>query len=151
MMGVRMVCAGKLKEKHYIDACREYEKRLGVFCKLEIIEIAEERGGDGLVKEGKRILELVSQGMFVIALCIEGEGMTSEQLAAKLESLQNTGVSRLCIIIGSSNGLDDTVKRRADLRMSMSDMTFPHHLARVMALEQIYRAFSIIGGGKYHK
>ena len=152
MTGVRLICVGRLKERFYQDACAEYVKRLGAYCRLEICELPEEAGRpDGLRREGARVLESIMPGSFVIALCIEGESMSSEQLASRLSALQTRGVSRLSLIIGSSEGLDPGVKARADLRLSMSPMTFPHHLARVMVLEQLYRALSIAAGGKYHK
>ncbi len=152
MTGVRLICVGRLKERFYQDACAEYVKRLGAYCRLEICELPEEAGRpDGLRREGARVLESIMPGSFVIALCIEGESMSSEQLASRLSALQTRGVSRLSLIIGSSEGLDPGVKARADLRLSMSPMTFPHHLARVMVLEQLYRALSITAGGKYHK
>ncbi len=152
MTGVRLICVGRLKERFYQDACAEYVKRLGAYCRLEICELPEEAGRpDGLRREGARVLESIVPGSFVIALCIEGESMSSEQLASRLSALQTRGVSRLSLIIGSSEGLDPGVKARADLRLSMSPMTFPHHLARVMVLEQLYRALSITAGGKYHK
>lgn len=152
MTGVRLICVGRLKERFYQDACAEYVKRLGAYCRLEICELPEETGRpDGLRREGARVLESIVPGSFVVALCIEGESMSSEQLAGRLSALQTRGVSRLSFIIGSSEGLDPGVKARADLRLSMSPMTFPHHLARVMVLEQLYRALSIAAGGKYHK
>lgn len=152
MTGVRLICVGRLKERFYQDACAEYVKRLGAYCRLEICELPEEAGRpDGLRREGARILDNIAPGSFVVALCIEGESMSSEQLAGRLSALQTRGVSRLSFIIGSSEGLDPGVKARADLRLSMSPMTFPHHLARVMVLEQLYRALSIAAGGKYHK
>lgn len=152
MIGIRLVCVGRLKEKFYQEACREYEKRLGAYCRLEIRELAEESGrSDGLKREGARIEQAILPSSRVVALCIEGEMMSSEALAGRLAEWQGQGVSRLTFIIGSSEGLDSAVKARADLRLSMSPMTFPHHLARVMVLEQLYRALSIGAGGKYHK
>ena len=99
----------------------------------------------------ERIRAAIPQGSFVVAMCIEGRMLSSEGLAEKLQQLQNQGVSRLCILIGSSRGLDEALKAQSGLRLSMSPMTFPHHLARVMVLEQIYRALSILSGSKYHK
>ena len=129
MLHVSVICQGRLKEPYYIAACQEYLKRLGAFCKAEVIELAED--GD--------VLARIPKGAWVIALCIEGV------------KLQNRGVSRLCFLIGGSEGLPEQAKAAAQLRLSMSDMTFPHHLARVMVLEQLYRAFSINAGTKYHK
>ena len=152
MIAVRLICVGKLKERFYQDACAEYVKRLGAYCRLDICELPEEAGRpDGLRREGVRVLESIPAGAYVIALCIEGETMSSEQLAGLLSALQTRGVSRIALVIGSSEGLDPAVKQRADLRLSMSPMTFPHHLARVMVLEQLYRALSIAAGAKYHK
>ena len=152
MIAVRLICVGKLKERFYQDACAEYVKRLGAYCRLDICELPEEAWRpDGLRREGVRVQESIPDGAYVIALCIEGETMSSEQLAGRLSALQTRGVSRIALVIGSSEGLDPAVKQRADLRLSMSPMTFPHHLARVMVLEQLYRALSIAAGAKYHK
>ena len=152
MISVRLVCVGRLKEKFYQDACREYEKRLGAYCRLEIRELAEEAGRpDGLRREKARIEQAILPSSRVVALCIEGEMTSSEGLARRLTEWQAQGISRVTLIIGSSEGLDPEIKSRADLRLSMSPMTFPHHLARVMVLEQLYRALSIGAGGKYHK
>ena len=141
MLRVSVICQGRLKEPYYIAACQEYLKRLGAFCKAEVVELAED--GD--------VLARVPKGAYVIALCIEGEKLSSPALAERLQALQNRGVSRLCLLIGGSEGLPEQTKAAAQLRLSMSDMTFPHHLARVMVLEQLYRAFSINAGTKYHK
>ncbi|MBQ7491004.1 MAG: 23S rRNA (pseudouridine(1915)-N(3))-methyltransferase RlmH [Clostridia bacterium] len=152
MLQMRLICVGKLKERFYQDACREYQKRLGAFCRLEILQLDEESDRPGaLEKEAERIRAALLPGSFVIAMCVEGKGMSSEALAEKLGQLQTGGVSRVCVLIGSSRGLDEGLKREAALRLSMSPMTFPHHLARVMTLEQLYRALSILSGGKYHK
>lgn len=152
MTGLKLICVGKLKERFYRDACEEYQKRLGAFCKFELCELAEEAGRtDGLAREAERVLAAVPQGSFCIAMCIEGKQMSSTELSDCLADVKNRGLSRICVIIGSSDGLHDCVKQRADLRLSMSPMTFPHHLARVMVLEQLYRACSIEAGGKYHK
>ena len=152
MLSIRLICVGKLKEKFYLEACREYEKRLGTLCRLEILQLDEEPDRPGaLAKEAEKIRAAIPTGSYVTAMCIEGEAMSSEGLADRLRRLQNSGVSRLCILIGSSRGLDEGLKGEADLRLSMSPMTFPHHLARVMVLEQVYRALSINSGSKYHK
>lgn len=152
MLSIRLICVGKLKEKFYLEACREYEKRLGTLCRLEILQLDEEPDRPGaLAKEAEKIREAIPTGSYVTAMCIEGEAMSSEGLADRLRRLQNSGVSRLCILIGSSRGLDEGLKGEADLRLSMSPMTFPHHLARVMVLEQVYRGLSILAGSKYHK
>lgn len=152
MLNIRLICVGKLKEKFYLEACREYEKRLGTLCRMEILQLEEEPDRPGsLQKEAEKIRAAIHQGSFVVAMCIEGRMLSSEGLAEKLQQLQNQGVSRLCILIGSSRGLDEALKAQSGLRLSMSPMTFPHHLARVMVLEQIYRALSILSGSKYHK
>ena len=148
MLTVKLICCGKLKESFYKEACAEYEKRLSAFCKLEVCRLPEE---GGLEKEALRIFEAIPQGAYTIAMCVEGKTISSEELAARFAQVQNNGFSKIVFIIGSSEGLDDSVKKRADFRLSMSPMTFPHHLAQVMVLEQIYRALGINAGNKYHK
>ncbi len=137
-----------MKERHYIEAFGEYQKRLSRFCSFEVTELAEtgdpERGREDL-------LARIPAGAFVAALCVEGRQLTSEELAQLMRECGLSGRSRLCFLIGGSLGLSEAVKRRADLRLSMSAMTFPHHLARVMLAEQIYRAVTIIEGMPYHK
>ncbi len=160
MLGIKLICVGKMREKHYIEALREYEKRLTPFCRLEIEELPEQRlpedpsAGEiaaALDREAGQILAKIPAGAWVCALCVEGNMRSSEELAAFLQRLTVGGVSRAVFIIGGSNGLHERVKARADERLSMSRMTFPHHMARVMLAEQLYRAFTILGGGKYHK
>lgn len=160
MLGVRLICVGKLGERFWKDAVREYEKRLAAYCKLEIVELPEQRLPDrpspaqiqaALQKEAAAIRAKIPAGAAVIALCVEGKELSSEQLASTLDSWTLAGTSRLALLIGGSFGLDEGLKRAARLRLSMSRMTFPHHLARVMALEQLYRAFNLSSGGKYHK
>ncbi len=141
MLRVTVICQGRLKEKYYLGACEEYMKRLSGYCQPEVIELPEE--GDPTPK--------IPKGAYVIAMCIEGKKTDSPGLAAKLEQVTLEGKSRVCFLIGGSEGLSEPVKQAADWRLSMSDMTFPHHLARVMLLEQIYRAFTITAGAKYHK
>ncbi len=141
MLRVTVLCQGRLKEPYFIDACREYLKRLAAYCRIEVTELPE--GGDMAAR--------IPKGAYVIAMCIEGRKLDSPALAAKLEKLATDGVSRVCFLIGGSDGLDRRVKDMADFSLSMSDMTFPHHLARIMLLEQIYRAFTITAGAKYHK
>ena len=141
MLRVTVLCQGRLKEPYYIDACREYLKRLGAYCKAEVLELPE--SGDMALR--------IPKGAYVIALCIEGKKLDSPGLAAMIDKLAAGGESRLCFLIGGSDGLTEDVKALADFRLSMSDMTFPHHLARVMLLEQLYRAFTISAGAKYHK
>jgi 23S rRNA (pseudouridine1915-N3)-methyltransferase len=160
MRSIQLLCVGKMKEKFYIDAAAEYAKRLGAFCKLTVTELAEERLPDrpspaqidaALDREGSRILEKLPAGGILVALCVEGELLSSPALAAQLEKWAVQGASAVTFLIGGSYGLHPKVKQRAALRLSMSPMTFPHHLARVMVLEQIYRAFQINQGTNYHK
>lgn len=159
MLNVDIVCVGGLKERYWRDACAEYCKRLTPWAKLRIIEISEERCGNPssaqidavLDAEGERILSAVPEHSFVIALCIEGKKLGSEKLAEKISDVMLSGRSHITFVIGGSFGLSKAVKARADFKFSMSDLTFPHQLARVMLLEQVYRAMSINMGGKYHK
>lgn len=161
MLTVNVICIGKLKEKYLQMACSEYQKRLGIFCKLNIIELPEyklpsdpsqSQIDKGILEEGKEILQKIRPGSsYQIPLCIEGKLFSSEQLAHKLMELSVTGKSEVNFIIGGSYGLSKEVKQKADCKLSMSPMTFPHQLARVMLLEQIYRAFQINQNGKYHK
>ena len=152
MLSVKLICVGKLKESFWTEACKEYEKRMKTMCRLEIVQLDEEpERPDALRREATRIEAAIPTGAYVIAMCIEGKELSSTQLAEKLRTVQNSGNSKICLIIGSSNGMDDSIKQRADFRLSMSPMTFPHHLARVMVLEQIYRGLSILAGSKYHK
>ena len=160
MRSVTVLCVGKLKEKYWRDAVAEYEKRLSAFCRLSVVEVEEERLPDSpspaqiaqtLQMEGKRLLARVPQGAAIYALCIEGREMSSPALADALDRLAVDGCSHTVFIIGGSWGLSDEVKAAARVKLSMSPMTFPHQLARVMLLEQIYRAAQISLGGKYHK
>lgn len=160
MIGVKFICVGKMKEKHYISAFDEYKKRLGAYCSFELVELSEQRLGDrpsekeisaALEKEAMDIEKQIPSGAVLCAMCIEGEMKSSTELAAQFEKWTTSGKSRICFVIGGSFGLAQRIKSRADLRLSMSKMTFPHHLARVMVGEQIYRAFTIIEGSKYHK
>jgi 23S rRNA (pseudouridine1915-N3)-methyltransferase len=161
MLHITILAVGALKDRHWQDAAAEYKKRLAAFCKLEVVELPEYRLPQNpspaeiqkcIAEEGKRILEKTPRQLhcYQIALCIEGGELTSEALAARLTAIAGTH-SRVVLVIGGSRGLADEVKAAADLRLSMSQMTFPHQLARVMLLEQLYRGFSIAGGGKYHK
>lgn len=145
MIKVNIVCVGKIKEEYLRAACAEYIKRLSRFCKTEIKELAE---GKNLKEEAAAILKSVKG--YKIALCVEGGQMSSPALAEKLGALVNKG-EEITFIIGSSCGLDDSVKQAADLKLSFSQMTFPHQLMRVILLEQIYRAFMINAGSEYHK
>ncbi|NCB51573.1 MAG: 23S rRNA (pseudouridine(1915)-N(3))-methyltransferase RlmH [Clostridia bacterium] len=160
MLLVKLVCVGRMREKHYSEAFAEYAKRLGAFCKFETAEIAETRLPEdpseneiaaALLKEAAEIGKQIPKGAYIIAMCIEGESLSSEALAKLVADRSATGVSKLCFIVGGSFGLHESVKKAADMRLSMSMMTFPHHLARVMLAEQIYRAFSINGSSRYHK
>ena len=148
MLRIQLICVGKLKESFYIDACDEYDKRLRRYCALERVELPET--GD-LERDGAAVLAKIPAGAFVIALCVEGKLGSSEELAELLSEQALQGRSRVSFVIGGSDGLSEAVKRRADVRMSMSRVTFPHHLARVMLLEQIYRALKIQEGSAYHK
>lgn len=160
MQKVSVICVGKLKEKFYAQATAEYAKRLSRFCKLEILELPESRLSDSpspaeisqaLAAEAALIEAKLPKGGALIAMCIEGEELSSPQLAEKMRQFALSGVSNLTFLIGGSVGLSPAIKAQADFRLSMSPMTFPHHLARVMLLEQIYRAFQIQQGTKYHK
>lgn len=160
MLSIKIICVGKLKEKFYTEASAEYKKRLGAYCKLEIDELPEEKRSGipsesgteaALLREAELIKSRIPSGSKIIALCIEGKKYSSEGLASILESCAVSGASKLCFIIGGSDGLHNIIKSMSDIRLSMSDMTFPHHLARIMLLEQIYRGFKINEGGKYHK
>ena len=144
MLTVKIVCVGTLKESYWRDACAEYIKRLSAFCRPVVTELAESCPA----KEKDAILR-ACEG-YVVALCVEGASMTSEALADKIETLCQTH-SKITFVIGSSCGLDDEVKRRADLRLSFSSFTFPHQMMRVVLLEQIYRAFTINRNMTYHK
>lgn len=160
MLHIKLICVGKLREKYYIEAFREYEKRLSAYCRLDCVEIAEQRLSDSpsdreitaaLEREAAEILKAVPANAFLCALCVEGRQMSSEELAALLAAREGSGRPKLCFVIGGSFGLSPAVKQRADLRLSFSSMTFPHHLARVMLAEQVYRGFKINEGSRYHK
>lgn len=160
MVSVTVICVGKLKEKYYKDAANEYEKRLNGYCKVEIIELPETRLCEmptqaqieaALEKEAEAIFARIPKGAVVTAMCVEGEGLSSESFAKRISQDMVQGASKLVFIIGGSFGLSPQIKRAAKYRLSMSNMTFPHHLARVMVLEQIYRAFKINEGSSYHK
>lgn len=159
MRNIRIITVGKLKEKYLIEGCAEYLKRLAAYARVQVIELDEVRIPDkpsqaqiasALLAEGEKILEK-AKGSALIALCVEGEMLSSEQLAAKLDALEVQGSSTISFVIGSSFGLSPIVKQTAVLRLSFSRMTFPHQLMRVMLCEQVYRACSISAGSKYHK
>lgn len=161
MLKINIICIGKIKEKYFTDAVAEYAKRLTAFCKFSVIELNEERIrsntpneaqiAEVIEAEGRRILQKIGASDYVAAMCIEGKLLSSEELSETLDKAALSGKSTVVFIIGGSYGLSDEVKRRADLRLSMSKMTFPHQLARVILSEQIYRAFEISTNGKYHK
>jgi len=161
MLKINIICIGKIKEKYFTDAVGEYAKRLTAFCKFSVIELNEERIrsntpneaqiAEVIEAEGRRILQKIGTSDYVAAMCIEGRLLSSEELSETLDKAALSGKSTVDFIIGGSYGLSDEVKRRADLRLSMSKMTFPHQLARVILSEQIYRAFEISTNGKYHK
>lgn len=161
MIRVNIICIGKIKEKYFTDAVAEYAKRLTAFCRFSVTELSEERvksnnpnqsQTDEVVNaEGKRILQKIGQSDYVVAMCIEGKMLSSEELSKTLDNNSVGGVSTVDFIIGGSYGLSDEVKKRANLKLSMSRMTFPHQMARVILSEQIYRAFEISTNGKYHK
>lgn len=159
MIKITLITLGKLKEKYLRDAVEEYAKRLSRYCKLDIIELSPVTLSDNpsqseidtaLLKEAEIIEKRIPDGSIVTALCVEGKSNTSEQLAEFVEKNTNEG-KNMCFIIGSSFGLSDTVKQKSNLKLSLSAMTFPHQLFRVMLLEQIYRAFKINEGSTYHK
>ncbi|MBQ8416731.1 MAG: 23S rRNA (pseudouridine(1915)-N(3))-methyltransferase RlmH [Clostridia bacterium] len=159
MIQVTLITIGTLKEAYWRDAVAEYEKRLSSFCKPEILQLKEYKLPENpsesqiqaaLAEEAKRILAAIPPRSYKIALCVEGEQFSSEALAKKLESTFSQNGS-LCLIIGSSYGLSPEVKRACDLRLSVSKLTFPHQMMRVLLLEAIYRCFGILKGTKYHK
>lgn len=159
-MRITVICVGKIKEAYFRDAVAEYTKRLTHYAKLEILEVADEKTPDGASaaqerqireKEGERILKLIKENTYVVALAIEGKKLSSEKLAEFMEKRAAYGDGHLTFIIGGSLGLDERVLRSADYLLSFSDMTFPHQLMRVILLEQIYRGFRIISHEPYHK
>ncbi len=141
MIHVTLLCVGRLKEPYLLSAVAEYEKRLTAFCRLKIKELPE----------GNPVVDSLPDGDYLVALCIEGQTCDSPSFSARLAELPLSGRSSVCFVIGGSDGLPDAVKQKAHWKLSFSPMTFPHHLARVMLLEQLYRAFQIQSGGKYHK
>lgn len=160
MLSITLICVGKLKEKFYITASEEYEKRLKGFCQFQLIELPESRLSEnpsiaeieaGLEKEADLILSKIPKGAWFCVFTPEGQLLSSEKLAEKMQNIKLSGKSSACFLIGSSFGMAQRIKQKADFRLSMSPMTFPHHLARVMVLEQIYRSESIQAGTKYHK
>lgn len=159
MLKVKLITVGNLKEEYLREAAAEYEKRLGAFCRFELVQLKEERLSEqpsageirtALEREAQKISEQVPSSAYLIALCVEGKQLSSEELAEKIEAI-SMDKSEICLVIGSSYGLSDSVKQRADMRLSVSKLTFPHQLMRVILLEAIYRAFNIQRGTKYHK
>lgn len=159
MIKVTFITLGKLKEKYLRDAVDEYAKRLSRYCKLDIVELnpvnlpekpSQSEIDSALTKEAEMIEKRIPEGSVVTALCVEGKSFSSEQLADFVAANTNNG-KNMCFIIGSSYGMSEAIKQKADLKLSLSKMTFPHQLFRVMLLEQIYRAFKINEGGTYHK
>ena len=160
MQKVTIICTGKLKEKFYLDAAAEYAKRLSRFCTLTILELPEERLPESpspaqieaaLAREADAVRAKLPAGCLLIAMCVEGQERSSEALARYLAEAAARGAGHIVFLIGSSYGMHPSLKQQADLRLSMSPMTFPHHLLRVMLLEQIYRAYQINAGSTYHK
>lgn len=160
MMNVQLIVLGRLKERYMKDFAAEYEKRLSSYCKLTVTELEPVKLSDNpsqseidnaLNKETQMITAKIPKNSYVFSMCIEGKQMSSEELSQKLEDIALSGKSSVVFIIGSSFGLSDEVKKMSDFKFSMSKMTFPHKLARIMLTEQIYRGFSISNNGKYHK
>lgn len=159
MIKITLITLGKLKEKYLRDAVDEYAKRLSRYCKLDVVELtpinlsekpSQSEINAALLKEAETIEKRIPDGSVVTALCVEGKANTSEQFAEFIDKNTNSG-KNMCFIIGSSYGLSDSIKQMANLKLSLSEMTFPHQLFRVMLLEQIYRAFKINEGSTYHK
>ncbi len=160
MFDITLIVMGKLKEKFYLSAAAEYEKRLKGYCSFRIIELPEHRLPEdpspaeiqtGLDKEAEAIFAKIPKGAWLCIFTPEGRILSSEEFAGKLKDVKNMGKSSACFLIGSSFGISQKVKDRADFKLSMGKMTFPHHLARIMVLEQLYRAEAIQAGSKYHK
>lgn len=159
-MQIDIICVGKVKEQYLRDAIAEYSKRLGRYCKLNILEVADEKtpehASEGVerqikAKEGERIAKHIKPGAYVIALAIDGQQVTSEGFARKIDQLGIQGVSHIQFVIGGSIGMDDTILHQANYKLSFSKMTFPHQLMRVILLEQVYRAYKINAHEPYHK
>ncbi|MBE7030161.1 MAG: 23S rRNA (pseudouridine(1915)-N(3))-methyltransferase RlmH [Ruminococcaceae bacterium] len=159
-MKIKLICVGKLKEAYLRDAVAEYSKRLGRFCTLEVVELPDEKIPERasqaqmekvIATEGERIAKHIGAGEFVVPMCIEGKQLASEQFAKTLAEVTLRGMSTVTFIIGGSLGIADHIKKQGDFKLSLSAMTLPHQLARVVLLEQIYRAFKINAGQEYHK
>lgn len=159
-MKITILCVGKIKEKFYRDAIAEYEKRLSRYCKLEIIEVPDEKTPDGASevveqqikeKEAERMEKYLRDGAFICALAIDGKQLDSVELSEKIERLGTSGTSHIIFLIGGSIGMSEKLLKKADMKLSFSKMTFPHQLMRVILLEQVYRAYRIMNGEPYHK
>ncbi len=159
-MKITILCVGKVKEKYFTNAIEEYAKRLSRYCKLEIVEVSDEKTPDGASialeaqikqKEGERLLKYIPEDAYVCVLAIEGKQLTSEELSEKMGELGVRGISHIVFVIGGSLGLWDAIIKKADFLLSFSKMTFPHQLMRVVLLEQIYRGYRILQGEPYHK
>jgi 23S rRNA (pseudouridine1915-N3)-methyltransferase len=160
MFNIMLIAMGKLKEKFYLSAAAEYEKRMKGYCQFQLLELPEVRLPEdpspaeisaGLEKEAELILSKIPKGAWFCTLTPEGKLLSSESLASEISKVKLSGKSSACFLIGSSFGMAQRIKDKADFKLSMSPMTFPHHLARIMVLEQLYRAESIQAGSKYHK
>ena len=160
MVSVTLIAVGKIKEKYLREALNEYAKRLSAYCKFEVVEVKDEKTPDSpstrekqlvLEREGERISAKIPQGAAVISLCVEGKQMTSERFAELISGYSIRGISKIAFIIGGSFGLDEKIKALSDVRLSFSEMTFPHMLMRVILAEQLYRGFTITEGKTYHK
>lgn len=159
-MRITVLCVGKVKEKYFSDGIREYEKRLSRYCRLEIIEVADEKTPDSAsaaeelqikAREGERLRKYIREDSYVIALAIEGKQLDSIELSEKIEKLGVRGASHITFVIGGSLGLDETILKQADDKLSFSRMTFPHQMMRMILLEQLYRSYRIMKGEPYHK
>ena len=160
MFDITLIVMGKLKEKFYLSAAEEYQKRLKGYCSFKLIELPEHRLPEdpspaeilaGLDREAELIFARIPKNSWLCIFTPEGRILSSEEFAGKLKDVKNSGKSSACFLIGSSFGISQRVKEKADFKLSMGRMTFPHHLARIMVLEQIYRAEAIQAGSKYHK
>ncbi len=160
LISVTVIALGKLKEKYMREFSEEYQKRLSAYCKLNIVELtpkplsdnpSENEIKNALAAEAQQIKQKIPSNSYVFSMCIEGRQSPSEGFSRKLSEIAVNGKSNIVFVIGSSFGLSDEIKNISDFKFSMSEMTFPHQMARIMLLEQIYRAFQISNGGKYHK
>ena len=159
-MKITILCVGKVKEKFYQDAIKEFQKRMSRYCKLDIVEVADEKTQEQSSdleiqiikdKEGERLLKHIKEDAYIICLAIDGKQLDSVELSEKMNQLFVTGNSHICFVIGGSLGISDNVLKRANYKLSFSKMTFPHQLMRVILLEQIYRGFRIMNNEPYHK